>query len=194
MLQGTLFEHALVETIVPNPETPVKARMNQVAVFNSTVPDITDTPRSVETAVAKLAAELTDPAESELEKARAIYRWITKNIAYDVQGFHSGNHGDLSPAGVLTSRKTVCMGYANLFEALAEAAGLEAGILIGWCKGYGFTIGVFDETFLHAWNAVKINNQWRLVDTTWGAGYIEGHSFIPRFTEYYFLTPPGQKQ
>src|SRR4029077_3289564 len=44
----------------------------------------------------------------------------------------------------------------------------------------------------HAWNAVKIDGHWQLVDTTWGAGALLGKEFKKKYNEYYFLTPPEQ--
>jgi hypothetical protein len=51
----------------------------------------------------------------------------------------------------------------------------------------------------HAWNAIKIDGRWRLVDVTWGAGGVKrvasgpGHpfgTFERRFDPFYFSTPP----
>src|SRR5579859_2355769 len=42
-----------------------------------------DTPKSAERSIAGLAAYLIRPARDDREKARALFRWITANIAYD---------------------------------------------------------------------------------------------------------------
>jgi len=151
-------------------------------------------PKSVERSIESLASYLTKPASNELEKVRAIFRWITENIAYDTQGFFSGKYGDLSPEGVLKNRRAVCEGYARLFESLAQAAGLEAVKIRGYAKGYGYLVGSsFDGPPNHTWNAVKINGQWHLLDCAWGAGYVnEQGQFVRKFNDYYFLTPPSQ--
>lgn len=48
--------------------------------------------------------------------------------------------------------------------------GLEAELITGYAKGYGYQPGdKFTETN-HAWNAVKIRGAWKLFDTTWGSG------------------------
>jgi hypothetical protein len=48
--------------------------------------------------------------------------------------------------------------------------GLEAELITGYAKGYGYQPGdKFTETN-HAWNAVKIKGAWKLFDTTWGSG------------------------
>lgn len=141
--------------------------------------------------VSELASLLSRYATTEAEKARIIYSWIAYNITYDVPAYLSGNYGDLSPQGILKSRKGVCSGYANLYKALAVAMGLDAVTVEGYAKGYGYAVG--DTTQInHAWNATKINNKWYLLDSTWGAGYINNEQFNQHFDPYYFATPPEQ--
>jgi hypothetical protein len=151
-------------------------------------------PKSVEQSIESLASYLIKPANNELERVCAIFRWITENIAYDTQGFFSGEYGDQSPEVVLKKRKAVCEGYARLFESLARAAGLEAVKIRGYAKGYSYLVSSnFDGPPNHTWNAIKINGQWHLLDCAWGAGYVnEQGQFVREFTDYFFLTPPSQ--
>ena len=145
-------------------------------------------PPAVATSPASLAAYLVEPAQDEREKAYAIFRWITANIAYD-----TAPDAACSDAQVILSRRSaVCSGYAVLFQALAEAAGLKAEIIIGHSKRFGaWPSQQLEERPNHAWNAVQIAGQWELVDCSWGAGYLdEGRRFVPRFSPHYFMTAP----
>lgn len=65
--------------------------------------------------------------------------------------------------------------------------------ITGWAKGYSYTVGdrITGPTN-HAWNAIKINDEWYLIDSTWGAGYIRYGGFVRDFDEFYFLSPPEQ--
>ena len=92
--------------------------------------------------------------------------------------------------GEFTERQTICSGYANLYQALAKAMGLDAVIIAGTATGASYVVG--DSEINHAWNAVKIDNQWYLLDATWGAGTVEENQFQQRFKSYYFATPPEQ--
>lgn len=152
------------------------------------------TPNHVENSVQTLANYLVEPAENEHEKVRAIFRWVTQNIAYDTEGYFSGQYGDLSPDGVLKSRSAVCDGYAGLFDMLGKAAGLEVVKVIGYSKGYSYAVGdQLDGASNHAWNAVMIDNKWYLLDATWGAGYLgDNNKFVRKFQNHYFLTPPDE--
>jgi hypothetical protein len=149
-------------------------------------------PATATRTVSSLAAYLTGPVTSETLKARALFTWLAYNIRYNAAGFRAGNFGDQSAEAVLTQRLSVCAGYANLFQALAEACRLESRVVSGYGKGVGFGVG--RQTFTqpnHAWNAVRIEGQWRLLDSTWGAGYLSpAGEFVRAFNPHYFLTPP----
>ena len=147
-------------------------------------------PRSASSSVKKLTSFLIKEEYSDLEKVRSIYVWVCSNISYDTASFFSGSYSSSAPGSVLTSRKSVCQGYAELFTSLAEEAGLESIVISGFSKGYGFTVGdTLGSVPNHAWNAVKIDSKWLLLDSTWGAGYVSGRNFIRRFNDHYFITP-----
>jgi hypothetical protein len=149
-------------------------------------------PARAEQSVPALAAYLAQAGPDDLTRARALFRWVTRHIEYDVAGFRTANYGDLSPEGVLRRRASVCEGYAHLTEALGAAMRLQVEVVNGWSKGYGYRPGQrFDGPTNHTWNAVRIDGQWRLMDPTWGAGYLdERMQFVRRFQEHYFLTAP----
>lgn len=93
------------------------------------------------TSVWELASLLSPYAKTEAEKARIIYSWIAHNISYDVPALLSGNYRDLSPEGVLKTRKGVCSGYADLYKSLARAMGLDVTVIEGFSKGYSYVVG-----------------------------------------------------
>ena len=108
---------------------------------------------------------------TDLERVRALYRWITLNIRYDYEAYLSGQSRltNIQPDDVMKFRLTVCDGYARLFEAVGEHLGLaifriEGEVLTPGSR-YGPTTG-------HAWNSVRVGGEWTLMDSTWGAGYI----------------------
>jgi len=149
-------------------------------------------PEETRSSVQALADYLITPAESDEDRARAVYRWVTAHIAYDVDGFLSGEYADADPGNVLRSGSAVCHGYASLFDRLAAAAGLEVVQIRGYAKGAGYAVGhVLPSVYNHSWNAVRIAGRWRLIDTTWGAGALEADgSYVREFEPFYFLTDP----
>ena len=151
-------------------------------------------PAAVEGSIPNLAAYLIAPAQSDSAQARAIFRWITDRIVYDTDVLHGALPVYEGPASVLQSRRSICRGYAGLFQDLADAAGLEAVTISGYGKSYGYAAG---DTFAgpprHVWNAVRLAGRWQLLDCTWGAGWVnERGEYAAGFDAHYFLTPPEQ--
>ena len=150
--------------------------------------------------VAELAQQITQGATNEAMRARALYTWITEHIRYDVQewahitGGGSAYMNAHDPLSVIERGTTVCAGYAWLYDAMARSVGLDSTFLIGAVRGYR---GTPDDTlvsaFKHAWNAVKVDGDWRLLDATWGARQTgESETDYLDRQAYYFDTPPNQ--
>jgi hypothetical protein len=146
----------------------------------------------VEKSLAALAGYLVKPCRNERDKVRAIYRWITERIGYDVETFRAGKPRLRSAAQVLAGRQAVCEGYATLFADLGKRAGLEVVKVRGHAKGVGYVPGKKGWGISHTWIAVKLEGKWHLVDPTWGAGAVDGTKFVKRFRDFFFLTPPEQ--
>jgi hypothetical protein len=142
-----------------------------------------------------LANALTKGLESDLEKTYAIYKWVTSNIEYDVDAYFSNNlRGIGSAQVVLKNRKAVCDGYSELMMRLGRASGLVIEKIGGFAKGYGYAIGESMTKPNHAWNVVKIDDRWYLLDSTWDAGSVskESRKFIKNSGEFqFFLVNPS---
>ena len=131
------------------------------------------TPEKQTENVEKLSEYLTSPWEGDRNKAYAIFRWLSFNVAYDVDGFFGRTEKKSCDAeSVLRHKTSVCAGYANLFEALGKVAGLQVHTIAGYAKGYGFEPGQQIEATNHAWNGVQVNGEWFICEPTWGAGYL----------------------
>ncbi|MCX6377807.1 MAG: hypothetical protein NTU88_17550 [Armatimonadetes bacterium] len=153
-----------------------------------------DAPKSAEQSIQSLAAYLTAPAKTESEKARTIFSWIAHNIAYDVKSPSVQRAATSKADDLLKKRSAVCFEYAELFSELGRAAGLEVTEVRGYAKGYGYDVGdTFGGPPNHAWNAVKMDGGWRLLDCTWGGGHInEQNQYVRRYDDHYFATSPSE--
>lgn len=144
-----------------------------------------------------LADVLCGPFQSATDKARAIFTWLHHNIAYDTVAFFAKtvNYG-AKPHDTISTGLGVCGGYAGVFTAVALKAGLEAVMVSGHGKGFGYSplkpgdpIPPCEPTG-HAWNAVRIDGgEWKLLDSCWGAGHLDGRSYKQKFTPSYFTVP-----
>jgi hypothetical protein len=137
-----------------------------------------------------LARNLATVAKSDWEKARAIYVWVCENIEYDTEEFFTGTSA-AADQGAFRSGKAVCDGYSDMVTELASSLGLEAIKISGYSKGYGYSEKTKFTNTDHAWNALKIQGKWRLVDTTWGAGAIDDDRHYKKsFTGTWFAMDP----
>ncbi len=130
-------------------------------------------PKNVQS-IDELASYFSSIETKPIEKARMIYVWLTDNISYDAKAYNLKNIGDNSSSTVFKTKKAVCAGFANLYTDLGEKLGLEIETISGVAKGYEFEENVSDdleESINHAWNAIRIDGEWRVFDATWGEGY-----------------------
>ncbi|MDN4608423.1 transglutaminase domain-containing protein [Sporosarcina highlanderae] len=127
-----------------------------------------------------IAEELITDGMSDREKAKAIYEFTAKSIAYDVEKQKNSDFNwDDSALKVLELEKGICQDYTYLALALLRASGMEARYIAG-TAGSGFNFA------RHAWVEVKVDGEWLTMDPTWGAGYIQKGEFVANYTEDYF--------
>ncbi|MFP9098319.1 transglutaminase domain-containing protein [Flavobacterium sp. RHBU_24] len=159
----------------------------------------------------RLASRISADFSRDDEKARALFTWIALNIRYDTSPGAMGRkplkysysteaerlakiaaiESDLANT-TLKSKKGVCHGYAMLYAITARKLDLETEVIHGNAKILPKDIGKLPTQSNHAWNAIKINGQWKLIDVTWGSGGITGNTnkFGFKFDDNYFFTSP----
>ncbi len=157
-----------------------------------------------------LSIKLTSNLSSDIEKFRAIYKWVSDNIENDYSLYIKNKRmreklinkpSELSDWNrqfhpkvfnkLLKDHSTVCTGYAYLIKELCYYAGIKSEIINGYGRTAKANIGGVGIAN-HSWNSVELNNKWYLCDATWSSGSIntEAYSFIKRFNEAYFLPDP----
>ncbi|MEM8888020.1 MAG: transglutaminase domain-containing protein [Bacteroidota bacterium] len=137
----------------------------------------------------QLPERITAHCETDLEKVRALYAWMTEHISYDWDLYYDREKlmwtyydKEKMIDYILDNRKAVCSGYAALFKLYCDKLGIEARVINGLSRqvSNGFEY-VYNAD--HAWNAVRINGKWRLLDVTWAAG-------SGGVDDFWFLTRP----
>ncbi|MCC5928946.1 MAG: hypothetical protein JJU28_06845 [Cyclobacteriaceae bacterium] len=105
---------------------------------------------------------------SESKKVRSIFTWMSRHIIYDAQAAASLDIPSQQPEAVISRRTAVCEGYARLFNSLCEINQIESRMVVGFVKSRPGDV-INAETPNHAWNAVKVNGRWFLVDVGWAS-------------------------
>ncbi len=140
----------------------------------------------------ELASFLRKHSSDDWEIARGAYVWIAENIRYDSAALFADSITIADAETVFRTRNSVCDGYARLFEAVCGEAGIEAPKIYGYAKGLTDLPPRLRNSVNHAWNAVRLSGEWRLVDVTWGSGYVSGQQgYEKSFTSFWFDTDPG---
>ncbi|MBK6283649.1 MAG: hypothetical protein IPF54_14265 [Draconibacterium sp.] len=157
-----------------------------------------------------LAEKISHDFDSPQDRVCAIYLWIANNIAYDIKTYKSKKksktysyrthkqkikreekYNNKTIQEVFQKRKAICDGYSRLFKKLCDLNNIECVIISGIAKTKDYQIGN-SRGERHAWNAVRINHKWQLVDATWGAGYVDlvSDTFIHTLDTTYLFTKP----
>jgi Transglutaminase-like superfamily len=183
-LLAVLAGSALAQTGAVGAQTqPDYSRADQRAVAAS--PALEKSPA----ALGKFLGDgLTDPRE----KLRAVYQWMALRMNYDTVAYRTGVQVTQSAQQALDARMSSCDGFSTLFADLAKHAGVEVQTVLGYVKDGMHQKGEAFKDTNHAWNAVRLDNQWYLIDSTWGTGYDDGKQFVRKFDAFYFLTPADQ--
>lgn len=93
----------------------------------------------------------------DAEAARYIHDYLIANCKYvtdDTSGYTSTAYG------CLVNGRANCEGYAKAFDLLAAERGIESVLITG----------TTDEGENHAWNQVRIGDEWYNLDVTWDDG------------------------
>ena len=127
---------------------------------------------------------------SQKEQSYIVFLWICDNISYDADSFFAGRKVDVTPGGVFKTGLTVCSGYARLYKEIASYINLEVECVSCYAKGVGYEAGKILNKTDHEYNVIKLDDKWYPIDSTWGAGHIEGKKFLKAYNEFYFLVDP----
>lgn len=169
---------------------PIK-KVNKDAVNNAlnSLPRRADV--SLENRISSMNSAKNSYGLNQAESAYMIYKWDAENIKYDCYNYnHDRSRIDYTLAGTYTKGVGVCDGYAKIYLNMATGIGLEAERVVGYSKGASYIQGKIPSSTDHAWNAVKIDGKYYLLDVTWGAGSCKGDTFQPNFKDSYFCTNP----
>jgi len=143
-----------------------------------------------------LVRVLVGRCASELDKARAIFRYITEKkfnhrswfLYYPEEGNTRG-----APTELLRGVEFGIETKALLFKRMSAYAGLHAIVIKGFCKAKDYKPAeeFVDNRWRNAWNAVYVAGGWRLVQPNWAAMQVNTKAARETrqiYQDHYFLT------
>lgn len=107
---------------------------------------------------------------TEAEKVKVIHDLIVNKVDYLYGSFVDDTTYTQSAYSVFCMDKTVCAGYAQAFQTMCNAVGVDC-----------ITVTSAD----HQWNKVRINDSWYNVDCTWDDQSTIYYNYFERSDAYY---------
>lgn len=134
---------------------------NEDIVFTGNIQSIEWTSMSLATVLAK---ELTVDLDSDRARFEAIYKYVVDNIEYDtIKAELVDNRYIPVPDEVITAKKGICYDYASLLAVMLRSINIPTKLVHGYCDY---------SPIYHAWNEVKLDEEWVIIDTTYDASRI----------------------
>lgn len=134
--------------------------------------------------------QLVGIARNDREKAWLIYRWVTGRFVHDSgASTRRGRLAERSLGDLMKQGRGGCETFSHVLNSMFKLAGLDSRVVVGHANQPGGQRASRWVQRNHAWNSVFIDGQWRVVDATWGAGYVDESGFIRDQTDLFFLLP-----
>lgn len=182
------------------PEKPTPAPSAGEWPLPATIdPIVSGMPQSEQTSIDAVGAYLAARITDKRQLVKAIHDYVITRLHYDYDALKAiqsrGDVPEQTAEAVFARGAGVCEGYSRLMIALGKAAGVEIAYVTGFIRDSTRRLTISDDPWdtssrdalegvMHAWNAVKLDGQWYLIDATWDDP--TGHDT----TTTYLFTPP----
>lgn len=158
--------------------------------------------------VKTLSIRISNDFKDDDEKIRAVFMWLVKNTKYETDEkswlkpnltLYFSNYQKKRETKkeekriinkAMETKKANCYGYSLIVKEVCDLLKIESVIISGYAKGSLFDIGKNNLIKNHAWNAVKINNEWKLLDISWAVGYLVTEQETAN--DYYYFKSPNE--
>ena len=106
--------------------------------------------------------QIISPNMDIATKEKTIHDWIVNHVDYDNSTLTGDDGMGYTDYGAFFNGLAVCEGYARLTNRMLYMAGIPNLIVSG-----NATNSLYSDPSGHAWNMVKLNNDWYQLDVTW---------------------------
>jgi len=140
-----------------------------------------------------LNAYINSISKNDYEKVRAMYMFVGQFLIYDWEKYEKIKKKEktkqLSAQELLTGKKGVCGDVSEFIRVLCKMNNIPCLYITGYTKQKWHE--PHRKKTSHAWNALRIDSTWYLLDATWGMkNYTVKEKCRKRINTYYFLGHP----
>ncbi|ERS95732.1 hypothetical protein HMPREF1624_07807 [Sporothrix schenckii ATCC 58251] len=162
--------------------------------FISSLPPMT-------TAITLATTYVCRPYRSDVQRLRAIFTWVSEKIVWE-DDYEMGDVGEggMDTRKVIQSKRGCAEEYAVLVAEMCAAASLPCEVVRGYLKAPGDIpeLGIMPRAN-HWWNAVLVDNEWRIMDTCLASPsfprrsqYLSGGGSSTTADPWWFLVQPSE--
>ncbi|MBD2778439.1 transglutaminase domain-containing protein [Iningainema tapete] len=159
-------------------------------------PSVANMPSKVETSIKSVAEYIAQQESDPYLRIKALHDYVVSRVTYDLDVLKTAKRPPQDAETVFHTHIAVCEGYANLFRALGRSLNMDVEYIKGKIRKDLAPLDLIPPTkiifnpqydwTLHAWNAVKVLDNWQLVDTTWD----DSTSSDTSYNANYLMLPP----
>lgn len=146
---------------------PVGNVMNLRTDTRCNISDVPEMYRALEANVNEIVNLTNQNCNSDYDKALFVHDLLVMNCEYDEETYlkysldiNDSSDMAYSSYGCIVNRKAVCDGYARAYMLIMRRLGIECGYV------HGTAVNSL-VTGPHAWNYIKLDDQYYMVDVTW---------------------------
>ncbi len=143
-----------------------------------------------------LSRYIRENFSSKTDRLKAVYYWTATQIDYATEQRTTSQYFTSTEqliSRTMKSKRAVCHGFSEVFNELAIQLGFESYVVLGYTNQNPGSI----RRAGHAWNAVRLDEDWYLFDPTWGAGHFllkfnetGNPRYVKDFSAAYFMKRP----
>ncbi len=166
--------------------------------FMDVINEVKSFPNAVQHSTHAVSNHIKQKFKSPEKQLKAAFFWTSHHISYSNEQYRKApNYSSREQliSATMKSKQAVCQGYSEVFNEICTQLGFESYVIAGYTSQEEQT---FPNTG-HAWNTIKIDNEWFLFDPTWAAGHflISASSqnrtrYIKSFSPKYFKVVPRE--
>ena len=131
--------------------------VEQAILCGEEIPESREKAKKLQEICEDILSKIEEKDASAYEKEKKIHDYLISHLSY---GYPDHNTKEDSAAytayGALAEEMAVCNGYAQAMKLLCDLSGVECTMVTGKADG--------EE---HAWNQVRLDDEWYHVDPTW---------------------------
>ena len=150
--------------------TYAQKRLDTLAIYNHA----RNAPVWINSNTEQLAEYLRKPFSDDASKVLAFAYWISSNIQWK---FVLNQTNTIRAQDVLGAKSSNSEGIAVLMHELCKVSLIPSEIVYGYVRDFDYSEGDTLWRSNHAWNVVKIKNDWHFFDIAYASGRI---SFVPK--------------